>query len=138
MVTEGIVARANGGGRERERILYEIFPYELFGVAEYFDRGLKMARISVFSKSTHILKMPWEVCRAIAARYPELTNALGIVMAQRVRLLADALSDSRVAADSRPHRARASSVRDAGARARSVRPRSRRSRSRRSLRRAAR
>ena len=26
MVTEGIVARANGGGRERERILYEIFP----------------------------------------------------------------------------------------------------------------
>ncbi|MBV9232950.1 MAG: DUF2249 domain-containing protein, partial [Candidatus Eremiobacteraeota bacterium] len=36
MVTDGIVARANGGGRERERILYEIFPYELFGVAEYF------------------------------------------------------------------------------------------------------
>ena len=51
MVTEGIVARANGGGRDRERILYEIFPYELFGVAEYFDRGLKMARIAVFSKT---------------------------------------------------------------------------------------
>jgi uncharacterized protein (DUF2249 family) len=92
MVTDGIVARANGGGRERERILYEIFPYELFGVAEYFDRGLKMARISVFSKSTHILKIPWEVVAQIAARYPELTNALGIVMAQRVRLLADALA----------------------------------------------
>jgi uncharacterized protein (DUF2249 family)/CRP-like cAMP-binding protein len=92
MVTEGIVARANGGGRERERILYEIFPYELFGVAEYFDRGFKMARIAVFSKSAHVLKLPWDVVSRVAARYPELTNALGIVLAQRVRLLADALN----------------------------------------------
>lgn len=92
MVTEGIVARANGGGRERERILYEVFPYELFGVAEYFDRGFKMARIAVFSKTARVLKVPWDVVSRVAARYPELTNALGIVMAQRVRILADALS----------------------------------------------
>jgi uncharacterized protein (DUF2249 family)/CRP-like cAMP-binding protein len=92
MVTEGVVARANGGGRERERILYEIFPYELFGVAEYFDRGLKMARIAVFSKTARVLKIPWDVVSRIAARDPELTHALGVVMAQRVRLLADALS----------------------------------------------
>jgi uncharacterized protein (DUF2249 family) len=92
VVTEGIVARANGGGRERERILYEIFPYEVFGVAEYFDRGLKMARITVFSKSAHVLKLPWEAVSRVAARYPGLTNALGIVLAQRIRLLADALS----------------------------------------------
>jgi uncharacterized protein (DUF2249 family) len=92
MVTDGIVARANGGGRERERILYEIFPYEVFGVAEYFDRGFKMARIAVFSKSARVLKLPWEVISRVAARYPDLTTALGIVLAQRVRLLADALS----------------------------------------------
>ena len=92
MVTDGTVARANGGGRDRERILYEIFPYELFGVAEYFDRGLKMARIAVFSKTAYVLKLPWDVVSRVAGRYPELTNALGIVMAQRVRLLADALS----------------------------------------------
>jgi uncharacterized protein (DUF2249 family) len=92
MVTEGIVARANGGGRDRERILYEIFPYELFGVAEYFDRGFKMARIAVFSKTAHVLKLPWDVVSRVAERYPSLTNALGIVMAQRIRLLADALS----------------------------------------------
>ncbi|HVR46866.1 MAG TPA: DUF2249 domain-containing protein [Candidatus Binatia bacterium] len=92
MVTEGIVARANGGGRERERILYEVFPYELFGVAEYFDRGFKMARIAVFSKTARVLKVPWDAVSRVAARYPELTNALGIVMAQRVRILADALS----------------------------------------------
>jgi uncharacterized protein (DUF2249 family) len=92
VVTEGIVARANGGGRERERILYEIFPYELFGVAEYFDRGFKMARIAVFSKSARVLKLPWDVVSRITARYPELTNALGVVLAQRVRLLADSLS----------------------------------------------
>ena len=78
MVTEGVVARANGGGRERERILYEIFPYELFGVAEYFDRGLKMARIAVFSKTARILKVPWDVVSRIAARNPELTHALGV------------------------------------------------------------
>ena len=92
MVTDGIVARANGGGRERERILYEIFPYELFGVAEYFDRGFKMARIAVFSKTSNILKVPWDVVSRVAARNPELTTALGIVLAQRVRLLADALA----------------------------------------------
>ena len=92
MVTDGIVARANGGGRERERILYEIFPYELFGVAEYFDRGFKMARIAVFSKTAHVLKIPWDVVSRIAERYPQLTNALGIVMAQRIRLLADSLA----------------------------------------------
>jgi uncharacterized protein (DUF2249 family) len=91
MVTEGIVARANGGGRERERILYEIFPYELFGVAEYFDRGFKMARIAVFSKTASILKVPWDAISRVAARYPALTTALGVVLAQRVRLLADAL-----------------------------------------------
>jgi CRP-like cAMP-binding protein len=51
-----------------------------------------MARIAVFSKSAHILKVPWDAVSRVAARYPELTNALGIVMAQRVRLLADALS----------------------------------------------
>ena len=92
MVTEGIVARANGGGRDRERILYEIFPYELFGVAEYFDRGLKMSRIAVFSKTTRIMKLPWEVVSRVAAHHPPLTTALGIVLAQRVRLLAEALS----------------------------------------------
>jgi len=92
MVTEGIVARANSGGRERERILYEIFPYELFGVAEYFDRGLKMARIAVFSKTARVLKVPWDVVSRVTARYPELTNALAIVLAQRIRILADALN----------------------------------------------
>ena len=92
MVTEGIVARAAGGGRERERILYEIFPYGLFGVAEYFDRGLKMARITVFSKSARLLKVPWDAVSAVASRHPQLTNALGVVMAQRIRLLADALN----------------------------------------------
>ena len=92
IVTEGIVARANSGGRERERILYEIFPYELFGVAEYFDRGLKMARIAVFSKTARVLKVPWDVVSRVAARYPELTNALAIVLAQRIRILADDLS----------------------------------------------
>jgi CRP-like cAMP-binding protein len=93
IVTDGIVARANGGDDgARERILYEIFPHELFGVAEYFDRGLKMARIAVFSKSARILKIPWETISSVAQRHPDVTFALGIVMAQRMRRMADALS----------------------------------------------
>ena len=73
----GYRGRANGGGRERERILYEIFPYELFGVAEYFDRGFKMARIAVFSKSARVLKIPWDVVSRVAERYPAADQYAG-------------------------------------------------------------
>ncbi len=92
MVTEGIVARAKGGRNERERILYAIFPNELFGVAEYFDRGFENARIVVFSKSARIVKMPWNVVDDVATRHPQLTKALGIVIAQRLRLMNDTLT----------------------------------------------
>lgn len=93
MVTDGIVARAKGGADdERERILYAIFPHELFGVAEYFDRGLENARIVAFSKSAAIVKIPWNVLDAIADRSPRLTNALGVILAQRLRQVNDTLS----------------------------------------------
>jgi CRP-like cAMP-binding protein len=91
MVTEGIVARAKGGATERERILYAIFPSELFGVAEYFDRGFENARIVVFSKNARIVKFPWSVVDDVATRHPQLTKALGIVIAQRLRLMNDTL-----------------------------------------------
>jgi CRP-like cAMP-binding protein/uncharacterized protein (DUF2249 family) len=91
MVTEGIVARAKGGATERERILYAIFPSELFGVAEYFDRGFENARIVVFSKTARIVKIPWSVVDDVATRHPQLTKALGIVIAQRLRLMNDTL-----------------------------------------------
>jgi CRP-like cAMP-binding protein len=91
MVTEGIVARAKGGATERERILYAIFPSELFGVAEYFDRGFENARIVVFSKNARIVKFPWSVVDDVATRHPQLTKAMGIVIAQRLRLMNDTL-----------------------------------------------
>lgn len=93
MVTEGIVARAKGGQneRERERILYEIFPSELFGVAEYFDRGLFNAQIVVFSKNARIAKFSWRLVDDIAARYPQLQYALGVIIAQRLRAMNDTL-----------------------------------------------
>jgi CRP-like cAMP-binding protein/uncharacterized protein (DUF2249 family) len=92
MVTEGIVVRAKGEEAERERFLYEIFPHELFGVAEYFDRGLFNARIVVFSKTARIVKLPWEVVADAGSRYPQLTTALGVVLAQRLRMMNDTLS----------------------------------------------
>jgi CRP-like cAMP-binding protein len=93
MVTDGIVARAKGGEEsERERILYAVFPNELFGLAEYFDRGLENARIVAFSKSASIVKIPWHVLDTIADRHPRLTNELGVILAQRLRQVNDTLS----------------------------------------------
>ena len=92
MVLEGIVARAKGGQDERERILYAIFQNELFGVAEYFDRGLENARIVVFSKTAKVVKIPWDVIDEIAERFPRLTHELGVVLAQRLRQVNDTLS----------------------------------------------
>jgi CRP-like cAMP-binding protein len=92
MVVDGIIARAKGAQNERQRILYEIFPYEVFGVAEYFDRGLTNARTMVFSKTAIVLKFPWDAVREIAVRHPQLTNELGVVIAQRLRLVNDNLS----------------------------------------------
>jgi CRP-like cAMP-binding protein/uncharacterized protein (DUF2249 family) len=92
VVTEGIVVRAKGHDIDRERILYEIFPHELFGVAEYFDRGLSNARIVVFSKTARIVKLPWDVVGDVASRYPQLTTALGIVIAQRLRQMNDTIT----------------------------------------------
>jgi len=92
MVIEGMVARAKGGDELRERILYAIFPNELFGVAEYFDRGSENARIVVFSKAARIVKMPWRLLDDIASRHPQLTRSLGVILAQRLRHVNDTLS----------------------------------------------
>jgi CRP/FNR family transcriptional regulator len=92
MVIDGMVARAKGGEDLRERILYAIFPNELFGVSEYFDRGLENARIVAFSKTARIVKLPWALLDGIAERHPELLRALGVVLAQRLRHVNDTLS----------------------------------------------
>ena len=86
------MVRAKGHDIDRERILYEIFPHELFGVAEYFDRGLSNARIVVFSKTARIVKLPWDVVGDVASRYPQLTTALGVVIAQRLRQMNDTIT----------------------------------------------
>lgn len=88
MVTEGIVAREDGELRRR-RVYFQIFPSELFGVTEYFDRGLSMSRIVGFSKGAKVLKLPWSSIRAVAQRHPELTVALGALLAQRIRGLVE-------------------------------------------------
>jgi CRP-like cAMP-binding protein/uncharacterized protein (DUF2249 family) len=92
MVIEGMVARSKGGEDLRERILYAIFPNELFGVAEFFDRGLENARIVAFSKNARIVKLPWTLLDDIAERHPELIRALGVILAQRLRHVNDTLS----------------------------------------------
>jgi CRP-like cAMP-binding protein len=92
VVTEGIIVRSKGHDVDRERILYEVFPHEVFGVAEYFDRGFANARIVAFSKTARIIKLPWDLVDEAAAGDPQLTMALGVVIAQRLREVNDTIT----------------------------------------------
>jgi CRP-like cAMP-binding protein len=92
VVTEGIIVRSKGHDVDRERILYEVFPHEVFGVAEYFDRGFANARIVAFSKTARIIKLPWDLVDEAASGDPQLTMALGVVIAQRLREVNDTIT----------------------------------------------
>ena len=50
IVFEGVCAMSSGVGSARHRIYYEIFPYDVFGETEFFDRGLSVGRVLAISK----------------------------------------------------------------------------------------
>lgn len=92
IVTEGVLALSNGTNGQRERIFYEIFPHEIFGETEFFDRAPAVGRVAVLSKSARFVKIPRDVVMAVGTREPRLLVALAEVCAQRVRGLSEALS----------------------------------------------
>ncbi|HEV7178467.1 MAG TPA: DUF2249 domain-containing protein [Candidatus Baltobacteraceae bacterium] len=89
---EGVLALSSGSGVARERIFYEIFPYEVFGETEFFDRAMTLGRIIVLSKAARYLRIPRDVVLATGLECPQLIIELAHVGAQRTRLLADALT----------------------------------------------
>ncbi|HTX59573.1 MAG TPA: helix-turn-helix domain-containing protein [Verrucomicrobiae bacterium] len=94
ILAEGVAAVVSGGAGERERILHELFPFDAFGLVEFFDRGAPMARVVALSKSARIVGLPWESVAAVAREHPTLVAGLASALAQRHRLLADCLSQS--------------------------------------------
>ncbi|MDE2481945.1 MAG: helix-turn-helix domain-containing protein [bacterium] len=92
VVFEGVVAMSSGVGSSRNRIFYEIFPYEVFGEAEFFDHSLSVGRVVAISKVARVLRIPRDALSAVASDAPQTLVALGRIAAQRVRGLMHALS----------------------------------------------
>jgi len=92
IVFEGTLALSSGNGSQRERIFYEIFPFETFGDVTLFDQSPSTARIIVLSKSARFLRIPRDVILATGMHHPELFVRLGKAVGQRTRLLQEALT----------------------------------------------
>ncbi|HEY8298065.1 MAG TPA: DUF2249 domain-containing protein [Candidatus Baltobacteraceae bacterium] len=90
IVREGVLALTSGSGG-RERLLHEIFPYEAFGEALFFDEGHTTGRIVALSKIARYVLVPRAVVREIARQEPALLLAIGECCAQRLRMLAEDL-----------------------------------------------
>ncbi len=91
VVFEGVVAISSGSGTPRNRIFYEVFPYEVFGETEFFDQARAAGRVVAISKVARILRVPREVLHAATRETPDLIASLGRVAAQRVRNLMHSL-----------------------------------------------
>jgi CRP/FNR family transcriptional regulator, cyclic AMP receptor protein len=88
---EGVFALSSRNGTARQRIFYEIFPYEIFGEIELFDGAPTVGRVIVLSKAARYLRLPTEAVLQVAEHSPKLYAAFGRVAAQRVRDLAELL-----------------------------------------------
>jgi CRP-like cAMP-binding protein len=93
IVTEGTLALASGNGSARQRIFYEVFPYDIFGETEFFDGARAAARVIVLSKSARYLRLPREAVREAGLSDPQLLEWIGRIAVQRVRNLIESLVD---------------------------------------------
>jgi CRP-like cAMP-binding protein/uncharacterized protein (DUF2249 family) len=91
VVAEGVVAVSDGGKGAREHILYEMFPYDLIGLGQFFERTTPLGNAVALSKAARIVKLPWATVDEVAAEASGLLFGLGAALAQRHRLLAEKL-----------------------------------------------
>ena len=82
---EGAFALSNAADHGRHRLYYEIFPYEVFGEAEFFDESPTLGRVIVLSKTARYIRIPLAELRAVGKQYPQLVLGLGRALAQRSR-----------------------------------------------------
>jgi CRP-like cAMP-binding protein len=92
VVLEGTLAAFIGAG-SRERLLFELYPFDVFGQIELFDSGLSIGRTTILSKNARYAEVPQPVAYQTAMRYPEFSAALALGIAQHARTLASALAE---------------------------------------------
>ena len=92
IVCEGVLSLSSGQTAQRERSYYDIFPHEVFGETEFFDRAHAFGRVSVLSKTATYLRIPRDVVLAVGLSQPRVLLALGEIGAQRMRGLAKTLA----------------------------------------------
>jgi CRP-like cAMP-binding protein/uncharacterized protein (DUF2249 family) len=91
VLLEGALAVFVGAG-SRERLLFHLFPFDVFGEIEFFDGGLSLGRTTVLSKTARIATIPYDALNAIVNNEPELLRTLAARSAQHNRTLASALA----------------------------------------------
>ena len=91
ILLEGALAVVVGAG-SRERLLFHLFPFDVFGDIELFDRGLSIGRTLVLSKIARYAVIPHAVVHQLGLRNPELLSALAAGVSQHNRTLASALA----------------------------------------------
>ena len=85
VLNEGTLALSNDGEQSRQRLYYEIFPYETFGETEFFDESPMLGRVIVLSKTASYVSIPDHVIRAVAFEHPQFMMNLARVVAHRKR-----------------------------------------------------
>jgi CRP-like cAMP-binding protein/uncharacterized protein (DUF2249 family) len=80
------------GAGSREHLLFHVFPFDLFGDIEFFDRGLTIGRTVVLSKTARYATVPFSVIEDMCRRDPDFMHAIATGVAQHNRTLARALA----------------------------------------------
>ena len=84
---EGLAAVSASAGSGRDRVLFEVLPFEPFGVIQVLDGGLAVGRCSVISRRARYLAIPVDLVHTLASQDVGLANALSALCAQRARSL---------------------------------------------------
>jgi CRP-like cAMP-binding protein/uncharacterized protein (DUF2249 family) len=91
VVCEGVFALASNGDDRRDRIFFEVFPYEVFGEMEAFDEALMFGRVVALSKSARYIRLPRADVLQAAQEFPSVLASLARVTTQRARHVMEAL-----------------------------------------------
>jgi uncharacterized protein (DUF2249 family)/CRP-like cAMP-binding protein len=91
VLLEGSLAVFVGAG-SRERLLFHLYPFDIFGDVEFFDRGLAVGRTVVLSKNARYATVPYDTIEEIGMRDPHFFVALAAGVSQHTRTLASALA----------------------------------------------
>lgn len=92
VVLSGAVGIFAGAG-SRERLLFHLYPYDLFGEVELLDEGLSMGSARVLSRTARIARIPYDTLRDLLPTEVPFLRELATLTAQHTRSLAGVLAE---------------------------------------------